>query len=191
MDQAALSDKYARFDANLERFADIYERAAETAVSAAKPAGATTRRNPGHALFVVIVYNDMHAALRAAETFSRHADKFCGQMRQRLMPVPVTQLQDPARFDHLLSDASSADMIIVSFNGPGDFPTTLKKWIADCLAQKRADNAAIVALLSSNERLDAPDSPRYQFLKNATWAAGLNFFAPRHDAVGETTTSSH
>jgi hypothetical protein len=81
-------------------------------------------------------------------------------------------------------------MIIVSFNGPGDFPETLKKWIADCLTQKRTDNSAIVALLTSNERLDAPDSPRYQFLKNAAWTAGLKFVAPKPGADEETETAS-
>jgi hypothetical protein len=41
----------------------------------------------------------------------------------------------------------------------------------------------VVALLSSNEQLDAPDSPRYQFFKNAAWAAGLEYVTPRPDAV--------
>jgi len=45
-------------------------------------------------------------------------------------------------------------------------------------AQKRTGDSAIVALLSSQEELDQPHSPRYQFLKNATKAAGVDFFAP-------------
>jgi hypothetical protein len=165
------------------RFGDDSEGAEKKIVASVKHIGASPNENPEEPLFVVIVYNDMHAALRAAETLERQNHKFRDQVRQRLMPVPVTHLHEPSCFDHLLSDTSSADMIIVSYNGPGDFPVTLKKWIADCFALRRADDSAIVALLTSNEQLDTPDSPRYQFLKNATWTAGLNFFAPMSEAV--------
>ena len=128
---------------------------------------------------VVIVYNDIHAALRAAEAVERLGNKFRDQGRQWLMPVPVAQLHDANRFDRLLADANAADMIIISFNGAGDFPEPLKKWIADCLQQQREGHAAVVAMLSSNQKLDPPDSPRYQFFKHAAWAAGLAFVEPR------------
>lgn len=134
---------------------------------------------------IVIIYNDMHAALRAAQTLERLGRKFFGKIRQQIMPVPVSHLSDPVRFDNLLSDASSADMIIVSFNGHSDFPTMLKRWVKNCLTQKREGDSAVVALLSSNERLDSQDTPRYQFMKNATRAAGLDFFAPKPDIVNE------
>jgi hypothetical protein len=140
-------------------------------------------RQPLASPSVVIVYNDIHAALRAAEAVERLGSKFRDRGRQWLMPVPVAQLKDANRFDRLLADASSADMIIVSFNGAGDFPEPLKKWIANCLLQQREGHAAVVAMLSSNEKLDPPDSPRYQFFKNAAWAAGLAFVEPRAGEV--------
>jgi hypothetical protein len=40
-------------------------------------------------------------------------------------------------------------------------------------------HAVVVALLSSNQELDPSDSPRYQFFKNAAWAAGLEYVEPR------------
>ncbi len=135
---------------------------------------------------IVIVYNDIHAALRAAEAVERLGREFRNRGRQWLMPVPVDQLHDTDRFERLLSDANSADMIIISFNGLGDFPLPLKKWIEDCLTQQRVGHAAVVALLSSNEALDAPDSPRYQFFKNAAWAAGLEYVTPRSDGPAAT-----
>ncbi len=136
-------------------------------------------------LTIVVIYNDLAAAMRAAQTLERVGNKFFGRLEQRLMPVPVAHLSDPARFDHLLSDASSADMIIVSFNGPSELPPLLKQWIESCLGQRRSGDSAVVALLSSNERLDAPDSPRYQFMKNAARAAGLDYFAPMPAPGGE------
>ncbi len=140
-------------------------------------------------LSIVVIYNDLPAALRAAQTLESLGNKFFGKVKQRLMPVPVAQLSDAACFDHLLSDAATADMIIVSLNGPSELPPVLKQWIEVCLGQRQAGNSAVVALLSSHEQVDAPDSPRYQFMKNATRAAGLDFFAPTAAQVGETGMS--
>jgi hypothetical protein len=179
----ALRHLRARFGNARERFPDIYEGANKKIVSLAKYTEAAAHKKDDQSLSVVMVYNDRHAAVCAVEALERLRRKFRGQVRQRLTPVPIAQLSDPSRFDHLLFDASSADMLIVSFNGPGDFPATLKKWIEECFQQKRTNASTIVALLSSNERVEAPDSPRYQFLKDATWSAGLDFFA--HGAGAE------
>jgi len=138
--------------------------------------------NDDFPLSVVIVYNDFPAALRAAKALERLGAKFFGEREQRLIPVPAAQLADPARFDHLLADARAADLIIVSYNGPGELPERLKAWVARCLEQQGSGDSAVVALLSSNEKLDAADSPRFQELQRATRAAGLDFFAPRKRA---------
>ena len=130
-------------------------------------------------LSIVIIYNDLNAALRAAKALERLGAKFFGQLEKRLIPVPAAQLSDPARFDHLLADARAADMIIISYNGPGELPETLKRWVARCLAQQGEGDSAVVALLSSNEQLDASDSPRYKELQRTARAAGLDFFAPQ------------
>jgi hypothetical protein len=135
--------------------------------------------NDDFPLSIVIIYNDLNAAMRAAKALERFGTKFFGQLQQRLTPVPASQLADPARFDHLLADARAADMIIISYNGPGELPTTLKTWVARCLAQQGEGDSAVVALLSSNEQLDPPDSPRYQELLKTARAAGLEFFAPQ------------
>jgi hypothetical protein len=179
MSKVALNNLRARFGAAHEDSADTYEEPGKRNGAGAAHSGATARENQGQSLTVVIVYNDIHAILRAVETLERMDCKIRSRVQHRLLPVPVTQLNDPSRFDRLLSDANSADMIVVSFNGPADFPANLKKWVENCLAHRRAGESAIVALLSSNERLDAPDSPRYQFLKNIAWASGLEFFAPK------------
>jgi len=139
-----------------------------------KQGGANLRQLP----VVVVVYNDIHAAQRAAEAVEQLVPKFSDQGCEQILPVPVEQLDDPGHFDRLLSYANSADMIIVSYNGVDDFPDPLKKWIVKFLLQQKQGHAAVIALLGANEKLDAPDSPRYQFFKNAAWAAGLAFIPP-------------
>jgi len=142
--------------------------------------------NPSPLSVVVVVYNDIHAALLAADAVEHLVPQFRDWGCERLLPVPVDQLQDPDRFDCFLIEAHSADMIIVSFNGAGDFPESLKKWIENCLLQQREGHAAVVALLSSNKEWDPPDSPRYQLFKNAAWAAGLAFIPPLAEPAVET-----
>ncbi len=136
------------------------------------------KANEPFPLSIFIVYNNMHAALRAAQMIERLGRKFHGKMEPRLQPLPLDNLRDPACFDRALADAASADMIIVSISGPGALPATLKKWMADCTAQKREGDSAVVALLGSTEEVEETDSPRIQFLKNTARAAGLDFFAP-------------
>jgi hypothetical protein len=180
MSIASLGNLCARFGADYEHLATTSEDVKKRPVTKFPSSDASIGMNPSLELVVVIVYNDMHAALRAAEALERVARNF-RLAQQRVMAGPVAQLGEPSRFDRLLYDANSANVIIVSYNSPSDFPLTLKKWIRDCLAQKRADESTVMALLSSNEPVDAPDSPRYQFLKNTAWASGADFFAPKPD----------
>ncbi|MGA2052245.1 MAG: hypothetical protein ABSH19_02920 [Opitutales bacterium] len=179
----ALSHLRARFGTVRDRFPDSYEETDGKIVAPAKHPHDPTREKASGLLSVVMVYNDMHAALRAVEAIERIGRKFRGRVRQQIMPAPLSQLHDSSCFERLLYEANMADLLIVSFNGPGDFPAILKKWVEKCFGQKRAGPSAIVALLSSNEPLEAPDSPRYRFLKDATCSAGLNFF-PTKPAAG-------
>src|SRR5476649_767475 len=94
------------------------------------------RANQPFTLSILIIYNNMGAALRAAHMVERLGKKFEGKMEPRLRPLSVEHLHDQASFDRSLSDAASADMIIVSISGGGSLPATLHKWIADCTAQK-------------------------------------------------------
>ncbi len=137
------------------------------------------RANRPFPLSIVIIYNDMHAAVRAAHMLERLGRKFRGKMEPRLQPIQLEQLHDPGCYDHALKNAASADMIIVSISGSGGLPAALKQWVQDCTAQKREGDAAVVALLGSTEQVDAPDSARLQYLRNAARASGLDFFAPR------------
>jgi hypothetical protein len=139
------------------------------------------RANEPFTLSIVIVYNNMRAALRAALMVERLGKKFHGKMEPRLQPLPLEHLHDSAKFDRALSDASGADMIIVSLSGPGALPTALQQWITDCTAQKREGDSAVVALLGTMDETEAPDSDRLQFLKKATRGRGRDFFAPQSD----------
>jgi hypothetical protein len=182
MNNASLGNMRARFGAAHEHFATSLELVKKKADTGVQHRDATIRENPRQALSVVIVYNDMHAALRAVEALERLGCNFCAGAQQRFLSVPVAQLSEPSRFDGFLHDANSVDVIIVSYNSSGDFPLTLKKWIGACLTQKRAGDSTIVALLSSDERVDTPDSPRYQFLRDTVRAMGLDFFTPWTEA---------
>ncbi len=135
--------------------------------------------NQSFTLSVVIIYNDMHAAVRAGHLLERFGRKFHGRMEPRIQAMQLDQLHDQGIYNKALKNAASADMIIVSVSGPDSFPGALKQWVQDCTAQQREGDAAVVALLGSTEQVEAPSSPRLQYLKNAARASGLEFYAPR------------
>ena len=137
-------------------------------------------------LSIVIVYNDITAALRAAEMVERLGRQCGGKLQPQLKPVRLDTLSDANSYDQAFAESAEASMIIVSVNGGSELPATLKKWVKGCLDQKRHAEAAMVALLGSPEKMDATDSPRLQFLRRAAKAVGLDFFAPgAHGRVPE------
>jgi hypothetical protein len=137
---------------------------------------------------VVVVYNDMHAALRAAHTVEQFGRKYGRRVKQQIHPVPVTYLDEPGYFDRTLAGALTADVIIISYSGPGGLPAVLKKWVEQCVAQKQPGDSTVVALLGAVDQADPPDSARYQFMRKAAHTAGLDFFAPSAELDGEEGT---
>jgi len=139
------------------------------------------RVNEPFTLSIFIVYNDMRAALRAVQMVECLGKKFHGRMEPRLRPQSLEHLSDPVCFNRSLADAASADMIIVSISGSECLSAELKQWMAECAAQKREGESAMVALLSSQEETDEAGSSRLQFLKMAARGSGMDFFAPHSE----------
>ncbi len=132
---------------------------------------------------VVVVYNDMHAVLRAAQLIEQFGRKYGRRLHQKIRPAPVSYLGDAGYFERLLFEAQTADLIVVSFSGTGELPGMLKRWIEQCAAQKQGGHATVVALLGSSDQAEPMNSARYQFMREAARNGGLDFFAPA--VVGE------
>jgi len=121
MSSLSLGNLCARLGADYEHFTTAREHVKKRAGTGFQSTDASPCENTHQALSFVVVYNDMHAALRAAEALERMRRNF-RIAQQRFMSAHVAQLNEPSRFDRMLFDANSADMIIVSYNSPIDFP---------------------------------------------------------------------
>jgi len=132
-------------------------------------------------LSIVIVYNNMSAALRATQVIEEFGRRYRGNMLPRIRPVSLDHLHDSARFDRALTNAATSDLVIVSISGPAALPALLKKWIASCTAHKRENDSTVVALLGTLDDRDEVGTTRLHLLKNSANTAGFDFSPPCED----------
>lgn len=127
---------------------------------------------------VVILYSDLAAALRAVNLVEEFTGRFNGKMQLRIKSMNLTTLDHSGTYSSALAEGTTSDMIIVSVNGLGELPSSLKKWLKDCLARRQEANLATLAVLGSHEDIDEANSHRLQFLKHSANLAGFDFFSP-------------
>ena len=143
---------------------------------------ASAHCDPEAKLNVFVAYDDVPAgqhAMRVIGNVDRQIEEF---KKQYPSLWRFDLLEDPDWRLLATAEALQADLLVISASScRNDLPGGVRTWIETCLEQKKGTAAAVVALLGSGEHLDPPDSPRIQFLKNATEAVGLDFFAPGAD----------
>ena len=86
-----------------------------------------------------------------------------------------------------VADAGRAAIVVVSTGVAGALPETLHAWLPACLGQRRESTPALMALLGAPDHPDGPESPRYQFVRNAARSAGCDFIEPMPSAAGSAT----
>ncbi len=91
MSNVFLGNLCTRLGADYEHFAIARDQVKKKAVNRFQSTDASIRENSHQALSFVVVYNDMHAALRAAEALERVGRNF-RMAQQHFMSVPVAQL---------------------------------------------------------------------------------------------------
>jgi len=96
----------------------------------------------------------------------------------RTLPWRFDLLQDADWRDLASADALKSDLLIISTFSSANLPAAVWKWLAECLALKRGESAAVVALFGADGHMDHANSSRLQMLRSATHEAGLEFFAP-------------
>lgn len=126
----------------------------------------------------VIAYDDLSAARRGLRVIADMARRAGGETKWCPLPWKFDVLKNPVYRLLATGDAANADLIMISTNAPHGLPPAVEVWLKSSLEQKRGDRAAVVALLGPSDHLDQPGSARLQFVRQATEAAGLDFFAP-------------
>ena len=138
------------------------------------------------ALRVVIAYYDLAAAKRAMRVLADLDQGLGDAVEFQPMPWPFDLLTDAGWRDAALSDAINADIVIITMSAPGPLPVAMERWIEFTTSRKRGTDAAIVALLGSEDNPDGIGSLRLAAIRTAAQRTGLDFFAPAaHQELNE------
>jgi hypothetical protein len=147
------------------------------------PFGSAERDGPCQ---IVIAYDTVAAGQRAMELVSSLHSQDEMDFEMRPLPWRFDLLEDAAWRDLARADVVESDLLFISTFSKSNLPPAVWKWIGECLALKRGETAAVVALFGADGQMDDAESARLQLLRNATREAGLAFFAP---SAGEDESS--
>jgi hypothetical protein len=142
---------------------------------------ATMKHNadPAARLCAIIVFDEEVAYRRALRTLVDMGQLADSYIDIRPIPWRIEDFCHSYHRDLAIENACAADLIIVSVTTAVELPEALRGWLLDC-APHRQDRSPllVVALLSSCEGMDPPESPRFQFIKRTSDEAGFDFLAP-------------
>ncbi|MBI3849959.1 MAG: hypothetical protein HY298_06665 [Verrucomicrobia bacterium] len=143
-------------------------------------------------LNVVIAYDDIPAGQRAMRTLANLTRGIGDEIEFRPQLWRFEFLEDPDWRAVAAAETINADILIISTSSETELPVVVESWVRSCLAQKRDDTIAVVALLGSADKTDKSDSQRYQFMQRAARDGGFDFFAPsaRHEDSSDSTIES-
>jgi len=140
---------------------------------------------------VFIAYENMNAGRRAMDVFSNLAQDHQGDFTFWPRPWRFDLLADPEWREVAAADARTADLLIIAAGTGPDLPAAVRNWLEQCLTERR-NGGGVVALFGAEGEMDAIDSPRLRFLRQAAEKADLDFFAPSpaSDGAGAKTMSA-
>jgi len=132
-----------------------------------------------HKLKIILAYENLSAALWAAETFTGLLRKSPEGADTQLLPWSFATLSNPADQAQATAAAAQADLIVIAPSSSFRLlPGFVESWLKKCLSVPRRTNTAVAALLRSAHRPEAPDSQRLRAVKRLAEEAGCRFFAP-------------
>jgi hypothetical protein len=89
------------------------------------------------------------------------------------------------------TDATGADVTLITTRGAGELPAEVKAWIEMWLAQKREvrDHQSTLAVLfdAPSDKVGGPALAQFAYLQRVARKANMDFFASTFDQPGETT----
>lgn len=130
-------------------------------------------------LHVFLAYENLAAALRAAEMLAALGRKDPTGLAVQLSPWSFAALEDPQWSARAVPYAARAHLIVIAACGAAPrLSATIENWLQTCLAQPREDSLAVAALFHRQDGPDDGDSPRLCSVQRIAHEAGCAFFAP-------------
>ena len=130
-------------------------------------------------LHVVLAYESLSAALRAAETLTVLRREAPAGLAVHLSPWSFGTLENPHWRAVAADDVGRADlMFVASCAAPRPLSAVVEYWVKTCLDKRNVSHFAVAALFSHADRPDSASSPRLQSVLRLAKEAGCAFFAP-------------
>ncbi len=130
-------------------------------------------------LNVFLAYENLAAALRAAEMLAALGRKDPAGLAVQLSPWSFAALEDPQWSAQAAPYAARAHLIVIAaFGAVPRLSAVIEGWLQTCLAQPRDDSLAVAAFFHRHDGPDAGDSPRLRSVQRLAHEAGCAFFAP-------------
>jgi hypothetical protein len=136
--------------------------------------------NPRLSVNVIVAYEDFSTGNHALNIFER---LFPGLGQPPLFSthnVWKFDLLEIAKFREIAArEAAAADIILISAHGPGELPTTVKRWMELWITQRHSDPGALVVLLDGIKKPGLEDLRAEAYLRDCAIRAGMDFFIQR------------
>lgn len=129
-------------------------------------------------LRVVIAHDDMLAGQRAIRLLASLAWRLGNDVRFEPRPWPFHLLADAEWREVAAGEAAKADLLVIAAHSPARLSPVVERWMESTIARLAGREAAVVALLGTDEHPAAGDSPGLLAIQAACFAAGLACFAP-------------
>jgi hypothetical protein len=142
------------------------------------PAG--SRRTARLSLDVVLAYEDFAAGMHGLRTFDGlFLDGEPGNPGGKRSIWKFNLLEVASLAKAAVTDAATADMIIIAAHGPGELAPAAKRWVQAWMRARKTGPGALVLLLDGAGVDDSINLPVEDYLKACAGRAGMQFFVQK------------
>lgn len=128
---------------------------------------------------IVLAYENLSAALWAAETFTGLLRQSPEGAKTQVIPWSFSTLSNPDSSAQATDAAAHADLIVIAASSNFRLlPAFVENWLGKCLSGRRAPHTAVAALFSRANGPEHSDSMRLQAVQRLAEKAGCRFFSP-------------
>jgi hypothetical protein len=129
---------------------------------------------------IVIAYENFAAGIRAKKMLERLASELQPDFQINSDVWEFEMLGHRRLREQAATEASEADMIVVSARGDAELPAHVKNWVDGWLPQRRGGLTALVALLDLEEKSSSAQST-CAYLRQVAGKGRMDFFCKAGD----------
>jgi hypothetical protein len=130
---------------------------------------------PNAPLGIVVVYEHFPARLRIQQVYWMLMRELSNEFDFECSWYGYDDLQHPRTAASAKAAAANADLILFSADVESEPPPAVKTWVESWIGTKAAQDAALAALLSGQNRRKRKSMPVWNYLSDIARRAGMSF----------------